>query len=126
MSETPLRQTIDALVPEAAMTPWAKIFLFWVVYPTIHYSGGLWVGGTLTVGDGHVRFEPNALNRSFLVEDVSFSIGPGEIKSVRVEPAMATDIVVLNLDRAERRFRCYGAKDVAAAIDGARPKAAAG
>jgi hypothetical protein len=111
-----LQKAANALVPDAPMARWAKILLYWAVYPTIRASGGLWVGGTLTVADNQLRFAPNALNRIFLTEDVSFSIGLGEIRSVRVEPGTGTDIIVLATDRGERRVRCYGAKDFAAAI----------
>lgn len=119
----PMQKTVNALVPETSLAPWAKLLLFWAVYPTIRHSGGLWVGGTLTVHHDQVRFEPNALNRAFLVKDVSFSVPLAEIRSVRVEPGVATNIIVLNTDRSEHRVRCYGAEAFAAAIDRARRQA---
>lgn len=119
------RKTVNALVPGVPMAIWAKIALFWAVYPVIRYYGGLWVGGTAIVTDDTLRFEPNGLNRIFLAEDVSFAIPLRELRSVRVEPAMATDIVVLTTATGERRVRCYQAKDLADAIEAARTGSAA-
>lgn len=124
MSDEMQQKTVNALVPEAPLALWAKILLLWAVYPTIRYSGGLWVGGALMVENGQVRFEPNILNRGFLSKDVSYSLRLAEIRSVRVEPGFATDIIVLNTDQGDRRVRCYNAEDFAAVIDAARSKAA--
>ena len=118
------QKIVNALMPEASMAPWAKLLLFWAVYPTIRSSGGLWVGGTLSVGDGEVRFAPNAMNRVFHAGDVSFSIRLADIQSVRVEPATFTNIVVITTGQGERRVRCYGAEELAAGIDAARANAA--
>ena len=126
MSDPTLKKTVNALVPDAPIAPWAKILLYWAVYPTIRAAGGLWVGGSMAVTDREVRFEPNGMNSFFLAGDVSFSVALAAIRSVRVETATGTDIVVMTTDTGERRVRCSGATDLAAAIDYARPGAASG
>lgn len=119
-----LQKTVNALAPEAKLTLWAKILIFWAVYPTIYFSGGLWVGGTVTVEDGQLRFEPNTVNRGFLANDVSYALRLAEIRGVRVEPGLATNIIVLTTDGGERRVRCYDAEKFAAAIGEAQALAA--
>ena len=124
MTDKMQQKIVNALVPEAPLALWVKILLFWAVYPSIRASSGLWVGGTVTLGDSRLVFEPNLMNRLFLSKDVSFAVGLDQVRSVRVEPARFTRIIVLNTDQGERRVRCYDAEGFAATIDGARSKAA--
>lgn len=120
------RRVVNALIPGAPMALWAKLLLYWAVYPTIRASGGLWVGGTLTVADGRVRFEANRLNRLFLAADVSFAVGLDEIRSVRVDPGFGTSIVVIETTTVERRVRGFDSTAIAMTIDAARVKTPAG
>lgn len=79
-------------------------------------SDGAWVGGTVLLTKIQLSFKPNGLN-SFTQEltgigdGVSFSIPLSEIKSLSIEDAPFTKIVVVNTDAKTFKFRCYGAKE---------------
>lgn len=99
--------TPSDLVPEAAL---------WAVYRFKRKHGGLWVGGTVSVSQSGVAFFPNGRNRAFHVGLEPIQIPAKDIHSVRYEFGWFTGIVVVEHLRGEFRFRCYGAKRLAATM----------
>lgn len=78
--------------------------------------GGLWVGGTVSVSRSGVFFSPNALNRAFHEALHDIDISAAAIRVVRHEFGWFTGIVVVEHQHGEFRFRCYGAKRLAATM----------
>jgi len=110
-----VRKVANAFIPNA--TP-SDFVLFAVVLPTVlrfkRKHGGLWVGGTVTVSEGGVSFSPNRLNRIFHDELQAIDVPAKDIRAVRHEFGWFTGIVVVDHVHGEFRFRCYGAKRLAA------------
>ena len=78
--------------------------------------GGLWVGGTVVVTRDGVSFEPNRLNRVFHEDLEAINVPAHDIRGVRHEFGWFTGIVVVTHTGGEFRFRCYGAKRLAATL----------
>jgi hypothetical protein len=78
--------------------------------------GGLWVGGTVLATSGGVSFAPNGLNRALHEDLEAIDVPAGDIKTVRHEFGWFTGIVVVTHASGEFRFRCYGAKKLAATL----------
>jgi len=79
-------------------------------------KGGLWVGGVVLISAGGVSFTPNGLNRAVHKPLESISVPAGAIRAVRHEFGWVTGIVVVEHARGEFRFRCFGAKRLAATM----------
>ena len=78
--------------------------------------GGLWVGGKVTATPNGLRFAPNRMNMAFHVGLESTYIPLASIRAVTREFGWVTGIVVVRHKEGEFRFRCFGAKQVAAAL----------
>jgi hypothetical protein len=78
--------------------------------------GGLWVGGTVSVSDNGVLFSPNRLNRALHVGLEPVQVPAKDIHSVRYEFGWFTGVVVVEHLHGAFRFRCYGAKRLAATM----------
>src|SRR5688572_30134069 len=78
--------------------------------------GGLWVGGTVSVSQSGVSFSPNRLNRAFHEGLEPINVAAEDIRAVRHEFGWFTGIVVVEHIHGEFRFRCYGAKQLAATM----------
>ncbi|UWX04528.1 hypothetical protein H1235_06635 [Pseudoxanthomonas sp. NC8] len=78
---------------------------------------GLWVGGRVTATADGVRFAPNGMNRIFHEGLESTYIPMADIRSVVREFGWVTGIVVVKHAQGEFRFRCYGARRVAAILN---------
>ena len=76
--------------------------------------GGLWVGGTILVSESGVSFIPNSLNRVFHDALHTIDVPAGDIREVRHEFGWFTGIVAVKHAKGEFRFRCYGARRLAA------------
>ena len=76
--------------------------------------GGLWVGGTVAISQAGVSFIPNGLNRFFHHGIFAINVPAKDIRAVRRESGWLTGIVVVEHVHGEFRFRCYGAKRLAA------------
>jgi hypothetical protein len=90
--------------------------LGWVLGAFKKAYGGLWVGGKMVLTQTAVRLSANAMNR--LIQDGTLDIElPLElVRKVSVEGWFGMKIVRLDTDAGSVKFRCYGAKDVAAAL----------
>jgi len=81
------------------------------------FYGGLWVGGRLTLTEVALRFAANAANRAVQSGTLDIVVPLTEITSVHVKKAMVTNIVVVGVGYRVVKLRCYGAEQVAGAID---------
>lgn len=79
-------------------------------------QGGLWVGGTVEISQAGVSFSPNGLNRVFHEPLEPISVPAKDVRAVRYEFGWVTGIVVVEHVHGEFRFRCYGAKHLAATM----------
>lgn len=125
MEQVILQRAANALFADVEpASPLGKGPIGWIlVWPLIllkRLFGGLWVGGTVTITPEHVRFEPNAINVAVHENAHGFLVPYKDIRDVRVERGIGTNIVVLMTPEGERRFRCYKANDAAEAISAAR------
>src|SRR5262249_7777699 len=78
--------------------------------------GGLWVGGTLSISQSGVSFSPNWLNRKVYRALGPMNVPATSIRAVGREFGWFTGIVVVEHRHGELRFRCYGAKKLAATM----------
>ena len=78
--------------------------------------GGLWVGGKVKATAEGLRFTPNARNKAFHVGLESAHIPIASIRAVTREFGWLTGIVVVQHTEEGVRFRCFGAKQVAATL----------
>ena len=76
--------------------------------------GGLWVGGKVSVTPDGVRFVPNAVNKALHTGLDEAWIPWTDVRSVTRVFGWLTGIVVVRHAGGEFRFRCFGAKGVAA------------
>lgn len=78
--------------------------------------GGLWVGGVVSISAGGVAFAPNRLNRAVHKPLEPIDVPAEDIRAVRREFGWVTGIVVVEHAHGEFRFRCFGAKRLAATM----------
>jgi hypothetical protein len=112
MDEHVISKVCNALIPDAE----ADID-FHVSKGLKKWFGGLWVGGNLTISETGLSFKPNSLNSALHSNDCSVDIPFSELRSARKEFGFVTGIVVVSHAGGEFRFRCFGASNVAAAIN---------
>lgn len=79
-------------------------------------EGGLWVGGKVVVTPEALSFVPNGINLALHEGLEAIRIPFSNISSVRREFGWVTGIVVVSHAGGELRFRCFGAKGVAAEL----------
>lgn len=79
--------------------------------------GGLWVGGKMELTQSMVRLSANAMNR--LVQDgtLDIELPLAFIRKVTIEGGFMTKIIRLDTGAGSVKFRCFGAKDIAALIE---------
>lgn len=107
----------NALMPHAAPTELAaRIMGTGGRHVTNRYreSGGLWVGGTISLTAHELIFEPNAMNRAVHVGDIARTLPLVTVVQVADRFGWFTRIVdVLLDDGAVFTFRCFGARSFA-------------
>jgi hypothetical protein len=111
-----IRKVANAFVPEAAPTRILPVAARSAIHRVMRRDGGLWVGGTLSVSSSGVSFMPNRVNRLAHGNPASVTLRAGDIREVRREFGWVTGIVVVGHAGGEFRFRCYGARQMAAAM----------
>ena len=82
-----------------------------------HYGkkhGGLWVGGKVVVTSEELSFIPNRMNVALHQGLQAVRIPFASIRSAKREFGWLTGIVVVEHSYGVFRFRCFGAKQVAA------------
>ena len=86
-------------------------------------SGGLWVGGRVTVTSTEVRLSANAMNRALTSGTMDIALPLPQIQEVTVEGGFITKIIRLDTTAGSVKFRCYGARGVADLIKSSMLKA---
>jgi hypothetical protein len=79
--------------------------------------GGLWVGGKMELTQTAVRLSANAMNRLIQDGTLDIELPLALVRKVSVEGWFVMKIVRLDTDDGSVKFRCYGAKEVAALIE---------
>src|SRR5262245_58093624 len=116
MESPGIRKLANAFFPEATPAIVLPAAALSTIYRLTRTRGGLWVGGTVLVSGSGVSFVPNRANRLVHNNPEAVSVRGGDIREVRREFGWVTGIVVVRHTRGELRFRCYGAKQLAAAM----------
>jgi hypothetical protein len=111
-----IRKLANAFIPDATPSDVLPSAALSAAQRFKRKHGGLWVGGTILVTSGGVSFAPNGLNRAVHEELEPVDVPARDIKSVRHEFGWFTGIVVVAHVGGELRFRCYGAKKLAATL----------
>jgi len=111
-----IQKLANAFIPHAVPTGLARELAVGAVDRFKQKHGGLWVGGKVTATPQALRFEPNAMNRALHQGLEGVAIPLHEIRAVRREFGWLTGIVVVDHAGGEFRFRCFGAKQVAAEL----------
>jgi hypothetical protein len=110
----PIRKLVNAFVPDASPVDWMPAAALSAIARFKRKYGGLWVGGAVTVSESGIAFSPNRINRA-VHENVKAVDVPGrEIRAIRYEFGWFTGIVVVEHAHGQFRFRCYGARSLAA------------
>lgn len=111
-----IRKTVNALIPDA--TPSGLVFGAALAECERWKKkyGGLWVGGSIEISNDGLLFRPNPLNEAVHIGLEPVSIPLVDIRSVRREFGWGTGIVVVEHKSGEFRFRCFGARTIAALI----------
>jgi hypothetical protein len=110
-----IRKLANAFIPEATPGYVVPVAALSAIYRFKRTHGALWVGGTVIVSSSGVSFVPNRLNRLLVRNDPEpVNVRAEDIRDVRREFGWVTGIVVVRHVRGEFRFRCYGAKQLAA------------
>ena len=76
-------------------------------------QGGLWVGGTLSVYESGVSFEPNGVNRALQEGELTSELSWPEVLDIKVRRGVLTNIIELSHTGGAQAFRCFAAKRVA-------------
>jgi len=116
MTTLNVRKLANAFFPKATPSEVVPAFALSAIDRFKRKHGGLWVGGTVEVSQAGVSFSPNGLNRVLHEGLEPISVAAKDIRAVRYEFGWFTGMVVVEHVRGEFRFRCYGAKHLAAAM----------
>jgi hypothetical protein len=111
-----IRKLANAFIHEATPVRVVPVAGLSAIYRFKRTHGGLWVGGTVFVSSSGVSFVPNRLNRLVHNDAEPVNIRVEDIRDVRREFGWVTGIVVVRHVRGEFRFRCYGARQLAATM----------
>lgn len=85
--------------------------------------GGLWVGGTATLYEDRLEFEPNGMNRALHKGDLSISIKLRDVDKVEQRFGILSGIIDISAGRSVLSIRTFGAKGFASQIEQARDAA---
>lgn len=111
-----LRRLASAFIPEATPADMLPVAAVSATRRFQRTHGGVWVGGMVSVSTRGVSFVPNRLNRLVHNDLAPVNVRAEDIRDVRREFGWVTGIVVVRHVRGEFRFRCYGAKQLAATM----------
>lgn len=79
--------------------------------------GGSWVGGEVVLADRTLGFRANAVNRAVQHGDLDVTIDLGDVRGATIVGGIGTKIIEVDLvDGSRFAFRCFGAKEVLAAL----------
>jgi hypothetical protein len=111
-----IRKLANAFMPAATPAIVLPVAALSIIYRFARTPDGLWVGGTVFVSSSGVSFVPNRLNRLVHNDPEAVKVRGGDIIDVRRQFGWVTGIVVVRHVGGEFRFRCYGAKQLAATM----------
>lgn len=111
-----IRKLANAFIPGATPADLVPVAALSAILRFKRTHGGLWVGGTVVVSGSGVSFVPNRPNRLLHNGLEAVNVRAEDIRDVRREFGWFTGIVVVRHVRGEFRFRCYGAKQLAATM----------
>jgi hypothetical protein len=114
-----MRKVANAFYPDAMPSRLVPADALSVIHFFRRRLGGLWVGGTVEVSQSGVSFSPNLLNRAVHETLEPIRIAAEDIRKVRCKFGWVTGIVVVEHEGGEFRFRCYGARRLAADVSAA-------
>ena len=116
MTTVNVRKLANAFFPDATPSEIVPADALWAIDRFRRKHGGLWVGGTVAVSQAGISFSPNGLNKVFHEGLEPIGVPAKDVRAVRYEFGWFTGIVVVEHVRGEFRFRCYGAKNLAATM----------
>ena len=116
LSSLTIRKLVNALIPDASPSTVVPVDALPAINRFKRKYGGLWVGGTLSISQSGVSFSPNWVNRKVHGALEPINVLANEIRAVRREFGWFTGIVVVEHAHGAFRFRCYGAKKLAATM----------
>ncbi len=116
MTDLKIEKLANAFIPNAVPSALVGSAALKAVNRFDAKYGGLWVGGKVTVTRDGLRFVPNRLNVAFHEGLKDTHIPLSSIRTVTREFGWVTGIVAVRHSEGEFRFRCYGAKQVAATL----------
>jgi len=116
MTPVNVRKLANAFYPNATPSEVVPAFALSAIDRFKRKHGGLWVGGTVAVSRAGVSFSPNGRNRACHEALEPLGVPAEDVRAVRYEFGWFTGIVVVEHGRGEFRFRCYGAKHLAATM----------
>ena len=116
MERPSIRKLVNAFIPGATPAGLLRVGVVSAIHRFTRTQGGLWVGGAVIVSSSGVLFVPNRLNRLFHSDPEPINVRAEDIRGVRHEFGWLTGIVVVKHVSGEFRFRCYGAKQLAATM----------
>ena len=111
-----IRKPANGFIPEAVPARRVPVTALSAIHRFRRRQGGLWVGGTVFVSNRGVSFVPNGVNRFVHSNLEPVNVQAHDIREVRCEFGWLTGIVVVKRAQDEFRFRCYGAKQLAATM----------
>jgi hypothetical protein len=116
MSTLNIRKLANAFIPNATPSDVVPAAALSAIDRFKRRHGGLWVGGTVSVSQCGISFAPNRLNQAFHEVLEPINVLANDIRAVKHEFGWFTGIVVVEHAHGEFRFRCYGAKQLAATM----------
>ena len=111
-----IRRLANAFIPDATPSEALPAHALSAIDRFQRKYGGLWVGGTVSVSPSGVAFAPNGFNQAVHEGLQPIHVPAEDIRAVRYEFGWFTGIVVVEHVHGAFRFRCYGAKQLAAAM----------
>ena len=111
-----IRKLANAFIPGVTPARRVPVAALSAIYSYTRTHGGLWVGGTVFVSSSGVSFVPNGINRLVHSDVEPVNVRAEDVKDVRREFGWVTGVVVVKHVSGEFRFRCYGAKQLAATM----------
>src|SRR5437867_12043307 len=116
MQQPRIRNLVNAFIPDAPPSLVLPSDALRAIDRFSRKWGGLWVGGSVEISPEGILFSPNSLNKAVHVGLQPVHIRSQDVLSVRHEFGWFTGIVAVAHTTGEFRFRCYGAKRLAAVL----------
>ncbi|MGJ4858025.1 hypothetical protein AB4037_07035 [Labrys sp. KB_33_2] len=117
MTDLHIRKLCNALIPNAVPSKLVPDVTVSTVDRMSRKMGGLWVGGRVEITPEGLSFAANRLNKAFHIGLQPVHIPMAAIRKAWREFGWVTGIVAVEHDEGTFRFRCYGARKVAAVLE---------